>query len=314
MNKAKLTFRNRSILIADTQMERVLQMAKRAAQTASPVLICGESGTGKELVARYIHEMSMRTGNPFIAVNCAAIPEGLMESELFGFEKGAFTGAIYQRIGRFEAANGGTLLLDEVSEMPFPLQAKLLRVLQEGEIDRLGGRESVPITSRVIATSNKDPMKLIQDGKFREDLFYRLNVIRIECSSLRGRKQAIQSLAEEFLVESNKRHGLSVAGFSTEAMQKLFNHSWPGNVRELQNVIERTVLNIEGNKIEESDIHFFFTASIESKTAFQGTLAQLEKEHILSSLQKNDGNRMETAKNLGISVRTLRNKLKEYTI
>lgn len=318
MNKTKLTFRNRTLLVADEAMEKVLCLARKAAQTGSSVLICGESGTGKELIARYIHEMSFRASKPFVAVNCAAIPEGLMEAELFGFERGAFTGALYQRIGKFEAANEGTLLLDEVSEMPFQLQAKLLRVLQEGEVDRLGARESVAITSRIIATSNKDPMKLICEGKFREDLFYRLNVLRIECPPLRGRKKAIENLCQEFLHDSLKKNNKEGVSLSDGAMEKLVSHAWPGNIRELQNVIERSVLASEGNILGEENIDFFngdghFSGG-NGKTPFQGTLAQLEREHILTILERSSGNRTAAAKTLGISVRTLRNKLREYSI
>lgn len=313
MTQTKLSFRNRTLLIADSAMENVLSLARKAARNMSPVLICGESGTGKELIARYIHEMSGRANGPFIAVNCAAIPEGLMEAELFGFEKGAFTGAIYQRIGRFEAANGGTLLLDEMSEMPLPLQAKLLRVLQEGEIDRLGARDTIRISSRIIATSNKDPLKLVHEGRFREDLFYRLNVIRIECPALRDRKEAIENLAKEFLSECAQRHEKESLKFSSGAMEKLKSHIWNGNVRELQNVIERSVLTADGFVVTEGDIEFFCSVS-KGASKSSGTLAQMEREHILGTLEQNQGNRSSAARKLGISVRTLRNKLKEYSV
>jgi two-component system response regulator FlrC len=194
-----ISFHERVMLVGDDLMSQLLHIARKAAASDATVLVCGESGTGKELIARYIHEMGNRKDKAFLSINCAAIPEGLMEAELFGYEKGAFTGAWVQRIGKFERAVGGTLLLDEVTEMPLALQAKLLRVIQEGEIDRLGGKETIRINTRLIATSNKEPLQLIQAGRFREDLFYRLNVLRIDCPPLRGRKEAIQNLASFFV-------------------------------------------------------------------------------------------------------------------
>src|SRR5688572_10652239 len=222
-----LRFHNRTLLVADEAMQRTVDLATRAAATGAPVLLCGESGTGKELIARYLHEKSARAKGPFISVNCAAIPEGLMEAELFGYERGAFTGAIQQRIGKFERANGGTLLLDEISEMSTALQAKLLRVLQEGEVDRLGGRDAVAIDTRIVATTNRDLETLMDEGKFREDLFYRLNVVRIQCVPLRGRSHAILKLAFQFLRQSAGRHAKPVAAITASAEEKLVGHPWP---------------------------------------------------------------------------------------
>jgi len=309
-----LNFHQRKMLVADESMGQLLKIAKRAANSDASVLLCGESGTGKELIARYIHEMSSRKDKPFISVNCAAIPEGLMEAELFGYEKGAFTGALAQRIGKFERAQGGTLLLDEVSEMPIALQAKLLRVLQEAEIDRLGGKDPVHIDTRIIATTNRDPISLIQQGSFREDLYFRLNVIRIDCQPLRGRFEAIKNLSEFFLECLKERYDRPDLQMTNEARRKLLSHSWPGNIRELSNAIERSALLTDSNFIEEKDVEFLLPVGkveVESNEPAQ-SLAQLEQKHIEITLRNLEGNRTETAKRLGISVRTLRNKLKEY--
>lgn len=292
-------------------MRQTLDLATRAAKANATVLISGESGTGKELIARYIHEKSRRSHQPFVSVNCAAIPEGLMEAELFGYEKGAFTGAVQMRVGKFERANGGTLLLDEVSEMPIHLQAKLLRVLQEGEVDRLGGREPVRINARIIATTNRDLRDLLAEGKFREDLYYRLNVFRIECLSLRGRPEAIEQLSQEFVRQSAENQGRDSIVFSTAAMEKLKTHLWPGNIRELQNMIERAVLLCDGPKIQPEHLEIG-TLSPREATLPTESLASVEQAHIMRVLNKTLGNRTEAARMLGISVRTLRNKLKEY--
>jgi two-component system, response regulator FlrC len=309
-----LTFQNRTLIVADKPMRLTLAVAQRAAKSLAPVLLCGESGTGKELVARFIHEQSPRRHGPFISVNCAAIPDGLMEAELFGFERGAFTGAIAQRIGKFERANGGTLLLDEVSEMALPLQAKLLRVLQEGEIDRLGGRDTVPINSRIIATTNRDPLKLVRDEKFRQDLFYRLNVIRIDCVALRGRVGAILGLADHFIRHAVPRQIGRRVQLAESAAKILVNHAWPGNIRELQNAIERAILLCDDDLLEEK--HFEGLSDFENQPRpeepLSQTLAAIEQSHILQMLRASGGNRAHAARGLGISVRTLRNKLKEY--
>lgn len=313
ISRSTYSFKNRSLLVADEVMKKTVEMAERAARTDATVLLCGESGTGKELVARFIHEMSRRQSGPFVSVNCAAIPEGLMEAELFGYEKGAFTEAIAQRIGKFERANGGTLLLDEISEMPISLQSKLLRVLQESEVDRLGARDAIKINTRIIATTNRNPLELIQKEKFREDLYFRLNVIRIDCQPLRGRYQAITELASYFLQQACERHERPGVELTPEAFQKLRAHSWPGNIRELHNAIERAVVNGVEEKIRASELEFLKPFLPVEEGAPTGTLASLERKHILSMLDQADGNRTEAAKKLGISIRTLRNKLKDYS-
>ncbi len=305
----------RRLVVADSAMSEVINLAKRASKTLAPVLLCGESGSGKELIARYIHFESSRKKAPFISINCAAVPEGLMESELFGHERGAFTGAIAQHLGKFERALGGTLLLDEVSEMSVHLQAKLLRVLQEGEIDRLGGKDCVPINCRIISTTNREPKQSIANGNFREDLFYRLNVIRIECPPLRARLEAIEALATEFLAQSSSRQEKQIKGFSAGAIEQLKKHNWPGNIRELQNIIERAVLLCDGSKIDEIHLDSWLKeerVSINQKVPVR--LDELERQHILTTLNHTDGNRTVTANELGISVRTLRNKLKSYQL
>ncbi len=302
-----IVFRNRRLIVPDEAMEATLARASRAAQSIMPVLIVGPSGTGKELIARYIHEKSARKSAPFISVNCAAIPDGLMESELFGYEKGAFTGALVQRVGKFKQADRGTLLLDEVSEMPLHLQAKLLRVLQEHEIDRLGGGAPVSIETRIIATTNLEPLELVKKGLFRADLFYRLNVIRIDCLPLSQRRTAIRVLAEEFLREIAGSHETGKR-FSPEALDRLCNHSWPGNVRELQNVIQRATLLCDHSILGVEDLDLRSPEIYESVA-----LSGVEKRHILGTLEHTEGNRTEAAKRLGISVRTLRNKIKEFS-
>ncbi len=305
-----LRFHNRSMVVADELMATTIEMANRAAQSQAAVLLCGESGTGKELIARYIHDKSVRARGAFVSVNCAAIPEGLMEAELFGFERGAFTGAIQQRIGKFERASGGTLLLDEVSEMPTALQAKLLRVLQEGEVDRLGARDAIAIDTRIIATTNRDLRELMNCDRFRPDLFYRLNVIRVDCAPLRDRPRMIQALAEEFLKQIAMRNERKVAHLNSQALEKLIQYTWPGNIRELQNVVERAVLLADGSTLEARHVELLdYSASTKESPV---TLAEVERDHILEVLQQTQGSRVDAARTLGISVRTLRNKLKEY--
>ncbi len=307
----KIEFGNRALIVGDKLMEKTLELATRAAASNMPVLIVGPSGTGKEMIARYIHERSPRHRAPFVSVNCAAIPEGLMEAELFGYERGAFTGALVQRIGKFERANGGTLLLDEVSEMPVHLQAKLLRVLQENEIDRLGGAQPIPIRTRIIATTNQEPLELVQKQTFRSDLYYRLNVIRIDCAPLGGRSTAIATLAEALLDRCCEQNGLPPREFSADAMAKLCAYGWPGNVRELQNAIERAVLL--GDRLVVDADALDLRPLVEPPGAWKGDLASVEQRHILSTLEYSDGNRSEAARRLGISVRTLHNKLKEFS-
>ncbi len=317
----------RAIVTQDGRMQRLLQMAKAVADSRATVLISGESGTGKELFARYLHENSSRSGALFVAVNCASLPDGLLESELFGHEKGAFTGAIAKKPGKFELAHGGTILLDEVSEMAPALQAKLLRVLQEGEIDRVGGKRPQPVDVRVVATTNRDLKAHIEKGEFREDLFYRLNVIPLKVPPLRERPGDILLLAEHFLARyaaENHRPGLRLG----EAARRLIAaHPWPGNVRELQNTMERAVLLSQGEEITPAALLFddqmpppeAFAPASPAPTVPAGetpglppTLRDAEKVLIMRALDHTEGNRTHAAKVLGISVRTLRNKLNEY--
>ncbi len=304
--KTVVCFGDRHLLVADEMMEKTLQVARKASQSHATVLISGESGTGKELIARYIHENSNRREQAFISVNCAAIPESLMESELFGYERGAFTGAVIQRIGKFERANHGTLLLDEIGDLPLGLQAKLLRVLQEGEVDRLGGGKPVPINTRVIASTNQDLGRLVSEGKFRADLFYRLHILKISCSPLRHRNEAIVRLAHSFLESMSREYHKKLA-FSESALKKLLEHAWPGNIRELKNTIERAAVLSDADTIDADHIDLV--------PQFSGgglSLAEVEASCIQEALRKSGGNRTLAAKELGISVRTIRNKLKTF--
>lgn len=302
---------NHSLVIGDEAMEKTVGIAARAARTHFPVLLCGPSGSGKELVARYIHAVSSRSQRPFVSVNCAAIPENLLEAELFGFERGAFTGAIAQRIGKFELASGGTLLLDEISEMHLSLQAKLLRALQEGEVDRIGGRAPVSVDTRIIATSNREPLALVKSGEFREDLFYRLNVIRIDCPALKGRFHAISALVQEFAKDWAFRNQETAPEFSEAAQRRLIEFDWPGNIRELRNAVERAIFYSEGRRVEVSHLEAILLP-LNLRRFESGTLAAMEKSLILSTLEDFGGNRTHAAEKLGISVRTLRNKIKIY--
>ena len=299
-------------------MKDVYAQIRKIAASKSTVLIRGESGTGKELVARAMHYQGPRALQPFIKVNCAALSAGLLESELFGHEKGAFTGAHERKIGRFELADTGTLLLDEVSEIPPGLQPKLLRALQEREIDRVGGTTSIPIDTRIIATSNRDLEEAIETGDFREDLFFRLNVVPIELPPLRQRKEDIPQLMDHFLEHFARENGRQGLAFDADVRKRLQAYDWPGNVRELQNAIERAVVLAAGPRIRASDFSFV-TASPRSlrrggnaKSRAGMTVAQMEKELILQTLESCGDNRTRAAQTLDISVRTLRNKLKEY--
>ncbi|EPR44220.1 two component, sigma54 specific, transcriptional regulator, Fis family [Desulfovibrio sp. X2] len=316
---------------------RVLALAKQVAASKATVLISGESGTGKERFARYLHSLSDRADKPFVAINCAALPEHLLESELFGHEKGAFTGAIARKLGKFELASGGTILLDEISEMDMGLQAKLLRVLQEGEIDRVGGLDTVKVDVRVLATTNRKLDEYVQQGKFRQDLYFRLNVIPLRLPALRDRGDDVLLLAQWFVDGFRKAYGLPRLAFSEEAVEWMRSYDWPGNVRELQNLMERAVL-LAGNGPIESR-HFLLDPDAwevpeEFEEAGQCTpgvcaaapvadeaggvggevlpLDEMERRMILKSLDKTQGNRTQAADLLGISVRTLRNKLAEY--
>ncbi len=303
------------------QMQEMFEVLSMVAPTQATVLVQGPSGTGKELVARAIHFNSPRAKKPFIRVNCAAIPENLIESVLFGHEKGSFTGAIKSTRGKFEAASGGTLLLDEIGEMPISLQAKLLRVLQEREFDRVGSNETIKVNFRLVATTNVDLEEAINTGKFREDLYYRLNVIPIKIPPLNERREDISVLAFHFLRQQTTMHGKSIERISQAAIQHLMQAPWRGNVRELENAVERAVVMCKG---DELDLHDFFigTAPVESSNVqvivsegidtSSKTLAQVEKEHILRTLHAQGDHRARTADMLQISIRTLRNKLNEY--
>ncbi len=299
-------------LTANPSLKNLLFRLKDVAKSDATILITGESGTGKEVLARFIHQESPRNKGPFIAINCAALPEHLLESELFGYEKGAFSGAFTRKMGKFELANGGTLLLDEITEMPLALQAKLLRVLQEGEVDRLGGAYPVKVDVRVIATTNRDIEAEVAQGRFRADLYFRLNVIPVKLPPLRERPEDIKLLALHFCREFANRYERPIKGFAEGVLERLAQYHWPGNVRELKNVIERAVLLAQGPWITSKDL---FPEEFRPK-AREGLplkpLKEVEKEMILKALKAANGNRTKAAEILGISVRTLRNKLQLY--
>jgi two-component system response regulator FlrC len=300
------------IITQNPTMLSILDQAAQAAKTNATILVQAESGTGKELLARWIHKNSSKHNGPFVAVNCAALPENLLESELFGYEKGAFTGATNFKPGKFELAQNGTILLDEIGEMAPLLQAKLLRVLQEQEVDRVGGRRPIPINVRVIATTNKDLRKLIARGQFREDLYFRLNVVPLRVPPLRDRKDDIAVLAAHFM----KKYGGSVDGsIDTETLELLERYGWPGNVRELENVIHRSFALRGRLKVLPADLfdHSIETPETDPSQAGQ-SVGEMERKLIMSTLEQTNGNRTHAAKLLGISLRTLRNKLREYRV
>lgn len=304
---------NGMILTEDPKLTRVLEMSQAVAASRASVLITGESGTGKELLARYIHSKSSRAQGPFVAINCAAVPEGLLESELFGFEKGAFTGAINSKPGKFELANQGTLLLDEVAEIPLSLQAKLLRVLQEQEVERIGSNRTQKISTRIIATTHRDLVTMIQAGQFREDLYYRLKVVALEVPSLRTRRRDITILAEHFLADSCQSNGRPLKNFSPDCQSRMLSYPWPGNVRELMNAVERAVLLSQSESIEFTDLGLEeVQTSSEGQIEAGMTVAEAERLLIMKTLEFTHNNRTRAAHLLGISVRTLRNKLHEY--
>ncbi len=307
---------SRTIVSRSGKMNRVLTIAERVAKAGATVLIEGESGTGKELLARFIHHHSGRSKKPFIAMNCAALPESLAESELFGYGKGAFTGATKSRIGKFEQAQGGTLMLDDISEMPLSLQVKLLRVLQEKEVDPIGGRNPVPVDVRVVATCNRELAKMVKDGTFRQDLYYRLRVIPLTIPPLRERTEDIPLLVEHFFEKFISLHQTADLTISPEAMVDLANWSWPGNVRELENTIERATLICDGKVIQpahlliDADVSALETVNTDPIVGM--TVKEIEKKLIHQTLQHVNENRTHAAEMLGISIRTLRNKLREY--
>ena len=303
------------IITQDAEMKRLLLLASNIAPSRASVLISGESGTGKELLARFIHNRSPRSKNRFVAINCAAVPENLLESELFGYEKGAFTGANTSKPGKFELANNSTFLLDEITEMPILLQAKLLRVIQEGEVERLGAKQPQKINVRLIATTNRNLAEMVARGEFRADLYYRLNVIPLMIPALKNRKRDIEILAKFFLGVSGILNQKENKVLHPESLQKLISWSWPGNIRELENVIERSVLLSASNEITPSEIHINgFEQALKKTLDFTPgmTLAEVEKQLILKTLEHTGNNRTRAAQILDISIRTLRNKLHEY--
>jgi two-component system response regulator FlrC len=307
-----------AVIWRDPAMEKVLRLAEQVAPADASILLTGESGTGKEVLARFIHRKSRRSAQSFITVNCAAIPENLLESELFGHEKGAFTGAVARRIGKFEEANGGTLLLDEISEMHPRLQAKLLRAIQEREIDRVGGAHPIKIDIRLLATSNRDLEEDVRKGVFREDLYFRLNVVNLRIPALRERPRDIEPLAEHFAKKYAAANGVAYAGLSSLLREQLTRHNWRGNVRELENTMHRAILLSGGGEIGP-DAVMLSTGKPENGKAGSvagalvgRTVADVERDLILDTLQHCLGNRTHAATILGISIRTLRNKLQLY--
>ena len=324
---------SREIITQNKEMLHLLKVAKNIAKSKATVLMQSESGTGKEMISRYLHEHSDRAHRPFVAVNCAALPDSLLESELFGYKKGSFTGATQDRQGKFEQANGGTILLDEISEMDIALQAKLLRVLQEQEVDKIGGKAPIPIDIRVIATTNQDMMQRIQEGKFREDLYFRLNVIPLNLPPLRERKDDIPLLAAYFLKKHAERNAKKTPSISQQTLEIFRHYNWRGNIRELENVMERAILLCDEAQIQPK--HLWMHSSISSSQIFGAdpniqsdsnkndddmtlkagmSIKEAEKKLILDTLKKTHGNRTKASEMLGISIRTLRNKLNEYRI
>ncbi|WP_319525229.1 sigma-54 dependent transcriptional regulator [uncultured Desulfosarcina sp.] len=309
------TVKDKAFITRDGVLLRTLEIARKVAPSTASILITGESGTGKELLAAFIHAHSQRESEPYVAINCAALPEQLAESELFGHEKGAFTGAISRKTGKFESAGKGTLVLDEITEMTLPLQAKLLRALQEREIVRVGSNRSISVEARVIAISNRTMKEAVASGNFREDLYYRLNVIPLTIPPLRERKNDIPLLAEAFLRRFSSQNEKKMDGISEMAMEQLMRQNWPGNVRELENTIERGVLIGSGQTLLPEDLILDGgppdSAATVSPTAGM-TVREMEKQLIANTLQAVNDNRTHAAKMLGISIRTLRNKLNEY--
>ncbi|MGK5594145.1 MAG: sigma-54-dependent transcriptional regulator [Parachlamydiaceae bacterium] len=305
---------NSGIVVASPIMKRILSDVSQIAKSNANVMITGESGTGKEVIAHAIHYQSSRSNRPFIKVNCAAIPDTLIESEFFGHEKGAFTGATSMHRGRFELANGGTLLLDEITEVPLGLQAKLLRAIQEQEFERVGGIKPIKVDVRIISTSNRNMHEAIAQKKIREDLFYRLNVMPIHLPPLRERKEDILPLSEFFIEKLCQENHKEEMTLSEEAKKKVLDYDWPGNVRELGNILERAIVLNTSGMISQDDIYLnqLTPPQISSPLPIGITLQELEKRLIIETLQKMNNNKTKTAETLGISVRTLRNKLQEY--
>lgn len=311
---------NNEPIMVDSRMKEVFTVARKVANSEVSVLLCGESGTGKEVLSKYIHQQSNRVKGPFVAINCAAIPENMLEAILFGYEKGAFTGAYQSTPGKFELAQGGTILLDEISEMPMSLQAKLLRVLQEKEVERLGGKKSIKLDVRIISATNRNLRQAIEEGEFREDLFYRLSVFPIKIPSLRDRLGDIIPLAEHMIQEQSETMSVPVPSLSDDAKQYLLENNWKGNVRELENVIQRALILKSGDEItkseltedslQESGVMLVSSISEESiESNLDSSLKDKEYQMILNCLKKHKGCRKKTAASLGISGRTLRYKI-----
>jgi len=307
--RGKFSFEN--IVYASPAFHRILELVNKVAATDASVLIEGESGTGKELIARAIHSASARRNHPFVAVNCGALPEGLLESELFGHARGAFTGAVANKRGLFEEARDGTLLLDEIGEMSPTLQVKLLRALQQGEIRRVGENRNIKVNARIIAASNRDLKKAMREGAFRDDLYYRLNVFPIVVPPLRERREDILPLAERFLKSARKKHGGRALRLSPEAAQALLGYIWSGNVRELEHAIERAVILCPGEEIRPEDLPPEVRPS-EAASASARTLAEVERDHILKTLEACGGEEAQAALRLGLPLKALKKKLKEY--
>jgi len=299
------------IIGKSNSINKVLEMVKSVASTPATVLITGESGTGKELIARAIHKNSLRKNSPFVVVNCVAFSPNLLESELFGHEKGSFTGAIARRIGRFEMANGGTIFLDEIGEMELTIQTKLLRVLQEREFERVGSSRTIKVDVRILSATNKDLKKEVEERKFREDLFYRLNVFNVDVPPLRERKEDIPLIVEHLIGKYNKILNKKVKKVSEKTMELLLDYNYPGNIRELENIIERSMIMAKDEVIDEKYFNFINKETYIEK---KGTLKEAEKELIIKYLIQNKSNRTKTAEILGISRRSLQNKIKEYQI
>lgn len=317
----KFSFEN--IITQNDQMRKVMSTSARVANTNVPILILGESGTGKELIARAIHYSSQRADKPFVVVNCAALPESLFESEFFGFEKGAFTGAEKQRIGRFEEANHGTLFIDEIGDIPLSIQVKLLRVIQFGEIQRIGSNKTIKADVRIICATNKNLHQMIKEGKFREDLYYRLNVVTLNLPPLRQRKEDIGPLVTYFLEKYTKNYNLPLKRISREAMQKLIYYDYPGNIRELENIIQRAIILSRKEIITENDIQidsgsdyptFHFNDSNVPVTDLYRYIENIERQMIEKALRACGGNQSKAAELLNISERTLRYKMRKYSI
>ncbi len=305
-----------------TSIKKIKEVITKIGDTNSTVLITGESGTGKEVVAREIHASSPVKGGPFVAINIGGVPENLLESELFGYEKGAFTGAAARKTGMFELASGGTLFLDEIGDMPLSLQVKILRVLQDRRINRLGGTEAIPINARIITATNKDLEQQVREGAFREDLFYRLNVVRIIIPPLRDRREDIPLLAAGILRRLNRQMGHKVTGFSADALQLLCEHDFFGNVRELENILERAIIFTSGEEIQCDDLDLRGSVSLHTQhksetpttPAEAKSLKDVEVDAIIRALHRWEGNRTRSAQELGISRRTLINKIAEYDL